>query len=1328
MGWHLYFHLFERIKSAQFHFRSVILCCALFFSLTYGQYQRYQFSHLTVNDGLSQNTINGIVQDTLGFIWIATPDGINKFDGYSIKQYRRNSTGQNKLPDNFIRCLTKAENGNIWIGTESGIAVELDPILETFENIGNITDGYPIHTILVLKDEIWFGSWGAGIFIYNLEEKTIVHFNTLVEGGSTILDPFISDIKLMADGSIWVTTHNAGIMHITRTESQLYSVRNFIHDPENDESLSNDEVNTVFQDSDGVIWVGTITALDRYDNDIDRFEHFSLEIPDKLFSVNALVEIEKDKLLLSLQNGGLVFFNSSNGRLIQYTNDPTDPNSLSYDAINTIFKDRSGEIWIGTWGRGLDHFTPNSIFKHYSYRADEENSISHPSVRSILKTQNNLWVGSYGGLDRFDRSGRLIRRYTPHNSDLSNINVYALYQEKDILWIGTEGGGLNQLNLSTGGITCFVHKEKQYSGNNFIFSMAAKDDRYVWIGSHEGIEIFDRKEQLFIPLVDQKLYPAELSTQTVHALLFDDENNLWVGTDDRGVYKMTVDGTHIESVTQVSTQSKKAALNNDRIKCIIQDASGRIWIGSSGGGITILSEDNIAYITESDGLANDVVYGIVEDKKHNIWCSTNQGISRFNPSTNIFTNFDHQYGLQSDEFNTGAFYQDEDGNIYFGGINGITVFDPEKYRNTTPIRSPIMTQLFLSNKVVNPGDKIEGKEILKTPLYSTPQMSLLPNIDQITFEFSDMTYSHPKKIRYSYRIKGLSDQWNETDGLRNFAIYNHLPAGNFIFQVRYKLRHNQEFGPSRSLEITIPPPFYFTWWAMTFYITLLIGVLFALFRYQRNKHEKELRRQQELVRNLKRIDALKLETIKNQEKYQKLFQNSMDAIFIANGNGEFIDFNPSWRSLFRMDIDSKEKNSIFNLFADENEKSRFRELVLQAESIKDFEATLLSSDNNPLTCLITGSALKDHHHNIVSIQGIVRDITYEKQAQEEIKRLSRGVDAAGESFIMTDLDEKILYANPSFTALTGYSAEEVIGLTPRLLKSGKHPREFYVNMWEQLISGKRWTGEITNKRKDESFYNATLTITPVKDESGQVTGYIAIHSDITKRKEMEDALRSSEKKYKYLAQQLMTIQDAERERISRDIHDSLGQSLATLAVQTDLNINSLEEIAPSISNDMNKTKSLIRDAIEECRRLSFELNPLSLQRLGLVQALNELTNNIIERSELEIAFNAPINMLAAKSEIEIAIYRVVQEAFSNIFKHANAKQVVVNLSTHQNRILLEIIDDGVGFSFNKDLDGDRLMGGFGLLNMQERIANCGGEFLLNSTPGKGTEIRISIPV
>lgn len=1274
---------------------------------TVGQPLEYHFTTFTVDDGLSQNSIFALAQDQTGRIWMGTGTGIDYYNGNRIKTINESILARES--EWFVRCLLFDQNGHLWIGTESGILASFDPLKMDWVYRSTIARGTGIRSLQFVENGILVGTWGSGIYYHdNISDTT---YSIVPELKNAKINRIIVD----STGTFWVATNDSGLYRFTidSTEARCEQFK-----PATVSPPWGVEIYDILPDDKGRMWIGSRKGLTRISSK-GKIRHFTTHVPHRAFNGFNQIANYGDKLVLGLVDNGIALFSKSTGK-IQHVEHVTDEaQSLPGDKINAIFVDHTKEVWIGTWGGGVTHFNPAPLFEHINTLPYDRNSISNSSVRAILLYPDSvLWVGSYGGLDRYGIDSNTHDHYTPNNSELSNINVYCLLPDRKNIWVGTEGGGLFLHTPDSQTFKSLPHPA-DVPGKDFIFAISDFTSDEIVVGTHLGIDIINRHTGVFRKsLTSNPAFPKQLQSQTVQCLYLQD-SVLWVGTATNGVFQLKIPGGEIQSYSHYKAGESSGLIVN-RIKCIIEDVRGNIWVGTQGGGLARFNGNRFVSPIELDLLPSKTIYGICEDKQGYLWLSTNQGILRYDDSSNELVQFVRDNGLQENEFNTAAFYQAQDGKLYFGGINGITSFYPHKLLQDIPPK-PVISEYRMatgeSSKIDFGGDTDSWHSLsgIKT-------ITMSMNRGHLALLFSSPDYHHRQGMIFAYRLAGLEESFQETTGDRPFTSFTHLPPGSYNFILKSRYSGSQFWSPETQLAIFVPTPFWRTRLAYLFYVLSGICISVLAFHYY-TRHDRKLRaEQQEKIKQLERIDRLKQESLLSKEKYQHVFNQSADPIFIVDKDGFFEDLNKAGQQLLDIHEDLS-THCLFDLFSDETGAETLKTELDRGGEVKDLEFNLTSLGGNNLVVLISGTVRKVNE-KINGYQGNFRDITMDIQRNVEIRRLLSGLEAAGESMVMTDVEGQILYVNPAFTKITGFSLKEAIGKTPAILNSGQHTPDFFKHLWSTILSGKPWSGEITNRKKNGKFYTASLTIAPWKDLKGNIGGFVAIHTDITRRLKMEKDLKRSRQAYQNLTQKLLAVQDNERERISRDIHDSLGQYLAALALRNDIIQENLSDQNPVAKHNLKESRKLIHKAIKECRRLSFELNPLSLQRLGLIQAIRELISTVPQGKKLKIHFDHPEN-LDLSSDIGTALYRVCQEALSNMTKYSEADKVDINLEERKDEYVMSIKDNGKGF----DMASITYSGfqGSGILNMQERIYALGGKFSIKSHPHEGVNIDIRIP-
>jgi len=843
-----------------------------------------QFTHLSLKDGLSQATVFCMLQDSRGFMWFGTEDGLNQYDGYKFTVYRHNPKDINSLSNNWINALYEDKQGILWIGTEGGGLNRLDYETQTFKRYLHQPDNP-----------------------HSLSHDTVL---SIYEDSQAIM---------------WIGTDEGGLNQFDRQSGQFIRYQ---HDPKNPHSLSHNKVWRIYEDSQATLWVGTYQGLNRFDRQTQQFRHYVHE-PNNPYSLshNTVLSLYEDRqgvLWIGTEGGGLNRFDRQQGRFKHYQHDPQDETSLSQNVVWAIYQDRGGELWIGTHG-GLNRFNrQQQTFTRYLPDATNPYSLSHNAVWSIYEDNTEvLWISTLGGLNRFDRKGKKFKHYhrdpqQPQNS-LSNNNVRAIYQDsRGILWIGTYGGGLNRFNRQTGQVIHYLNDPDDPTSlsHNNVRVIFEDSQKLLWVGTYGGgLNRFDVNTGQFYHYYQQSDNPKTLSDNNIKTIYEDTQGNLWIGTFAGGLNRFhpaeerfsrylhdpddpySISSNDVQVIYEDShgslwigthdglnrfdrsrelffryfhePQSRKT-LSNNSILSIYETEAGILWLGSYSGlnRLDTLTE-TFSYYTEADGLANEVIYGILEDDQGFLWLSTNKGLSKFNPKTETFRNYDMSDGLQSDEFNLGAYFKNINGELFFGGINGFNVFNPGQVKDNPYIPPVFITDFQIFNQSVAVGPQ----SILKRHINVTQDITLSYQHSVFSFEFAALDYTHPERNQYAYQLVGFDKTWNDVDSQRRFVTYTNLDPGHYHFKVKGSNNDGVWNEQGTKVHLLITPPWWETWWAYSLYVIAVLAIIWEYLRRQRQKlveserinlflEEKVIERTQEL--NEKNTALIQLNQEKNE--------------------------------------------------------------------------------------------------------------------------------------------------------------------------------------------------------------------------------------------------------------------------------------------------------------------------------------------------------------------------------------------------------------------------------------------------------------------------------
>ena len=794
----------------------------------------FEFERISLEQGLSQSVVLCILQDSKGFMWFGTQDGLNRYDGYEFVVYKHDPENPDSLSNSWVLSIYQDQDGVLWIGTFGGGLDRFDRETEQFTHYQNDpNDPYSLSNDFVqsiYKDRegvLWIGTGGGGLDRFDRETEQFTHYQNDPNDPHSLTSNGVPSIYQDREGVLWVGTGGGGLNKFDRETEQ------FTRHP------TDSSVQSIFQDQEGMLWIGTGGGgLARFDPETEQFTYYQSILTDShSLSNNAVTSVYQDRegvLWIGTNGGGLDRFDREMEQFIHYQSDLNNPHSLSSNVVQSIYEDQAGVLWIGTFGGGLSKFDRSTQrFIHYQNDPNNLHSLSANLVWSVYKDREGvLWIGTGGGgLDRFDRETNRWRHYrnipTDPHSLSANVVMFIYEDREDVLWIGTFGGGLDRFDRET---EQFAHYQNiptdTYSlSANAVSAIYQDREGVLWIGTFGGgLNRFDRETEQFTSYQNVPTDTHSLSSNTIVSIYQDREGVLWIGTNSGGLDRFDRETEQFTSYQNVPTDTH--SLSNDIVMSIYQDREGVLWIGTAGGGLSKFdrASETFTHYREKDGLPNDTVYGILEDDHGNLWLSTNEGLSKFDPQTETFKNYDAGDGLQSNEFNMSAYYKSSGGEMFFGGINGFNAFYPDDVKDNPYVPPIVITDFQLFNETVAVG----GDSPLQKPIAETKEIELSYKDDFFTFEFAALHYSSPEENQYAYMMEGLDTDWNYV-GTRRFAGYTSVPPGKYTFRVKGSNSDSVWNEEGISIRIIITPPFWQTWWFRILVTLLVVGGVLGVF-------------------------------------------------------------------------------------------------------------------------------------------------------------------------------------------------------------------------------------------------------------------------------------------------------------------------------------------------------------------------------------------------------------------------------------------------------------------------------------------------------------------
>ncbi len=811
--------------------------------------QKIFFRNYTVMNGLCANTIWDIEQDSQGFMWFGTKYGLNRFDGHEFKCYQFDKNNPKSIGNNFIRKIFKYDDDTFWIGTDDGIYI-FDLKTEIFTLFSPIGKKFINDIFKDSKQNIWIASKANGVYKYQPKQKHI--YNYVNEAGRPGLSSNeISKIIEDAKGNIWIGTYGKGI-DVLNPDAE--TVKNF-HTNNRVNSISNNFVLSLFKDIDNNIWIGTMSGgLNFYNPQSQIFKLYSKNansgISDNI--IRDIYQYDRSKIYFATEEG-LNVFDTKNQTFKSYQSRNDDLYSISDDAVYTVFRDREGGFWIGTFFGGLNYYNEKYSNLEYYYPSGASNSLVGNAVSSFLKTGNHyLWVGTEdAGLNLFNTQDKTFKRYpfSPNQEKLSYHNIHALYQDKfKNIWVGIYTGGLNVLNPETGKIKRYIsNPQNSHSlSDNSVYSIDEDREGRIWVSTISGLNLYNPKTDDFTRVQDKNLLKT-----TIYQVYQDKSRTLWIATYDNGLVKMDTAG----KTTRFMMNSSANSITSNKVISILDDDQGNLWLSTDGGGLNIFNIKNETFIdgNKKFGIASDVVFGVVKQNQNFFWLSTNKGIYEVDVNAKTSRNFNKWDNLQSQQYNYKAFFKDGNGKIYFGGIKGFNAFNPKGIKHNSQKAPIVFTNFQIFNKDLSIAD---GSSPLDKSINFTKKITLKHNQSVMSIEYAQLSFIAPNKAQYAFKMDGFDKEWNKV-GSQQKATYTNLPAGNYRFLVTELNSSDDPFAHPYALDIEILPPFYKTKTAYLLYFVFVVGAIYLLSRFFLDK--------------AKRRNQIKLERLKdiNEKEFYK---------------------------------------------------------------------------------------------------------------------------------------------------------------------------------------------------------------------------------------------------------------------------------------------------------------------------------------------------------------------------------------------------------------------------------------------------------------------------
>ncbi|MEJ5200670.1 MAG: two-component regulator propeller domain-containing protein [Anaerolineales bacterium] len=952
-------------------FRGILLCLALVVSclsplqVVKAQSSNIRFNRLTTTDGLPHDIVQCVLQDHDGYLWFGTQRGLSRYDGYTFTNFHHHRTDSNSLVNDTINVLFEDSWGWLWIGTVSG----LDHFDATRQNIIHHPDVYESIKSIIEDSEgnIWIGTAGSGLFRFDRSSNTFVNFVHDPTNPFSLSDNHINSLFLDSSYILWIGTEYGGLNALDIQQMRFKAFRNLSVD-----NLFLDRVTTILPSGEDKLWIGTGNYHEKETGGLALFDPQQEKIiqfyePLRHRHITTLLWDETYFILWIGSEEGLYRFNPASGLLEGYQNDPLNPFSLSANNITGLAQDRSGNLWITTYGGGVNHYARARLrFTLYTPTGRDSSKQNTAPVGTLLKDrQGIIWVGLHdNGLVRFDRN-KNQSTYFYHVSDdpfsLSHDHVTALYEDRrGNLWVGTQEG-LDRLDRLTGRFEHYVHKpEDPHSIAPGAVKVIIEDSRgFLWIGTEEPgtLSRYDPVSETFLRYVHNEHEDQSLpATYGIRAIVEDHEGKLWLGTYN-GLIRFD---PQKESFSQYRHNSLEPdSLSHDFVWALYEDPEGYLWIGTHVGldrlswpcGLAEGCEPIFEVYTTENGLPDDSIVSILGDKHQRLWLATmGGGLAAFDPSKGKVRSYTAEDGLQGNAFIIGAAYHSPDGEMLFGGLNGFNTFYPDQIHDNPLPPNIVLTAFRKFDQVKN----------FEEGLNNVKEIRLSYKENFFAFEFAALDFTAPERNQYAYKLEGFDNDWVYC-GTRRYASYTNLSPGEYVFRVKGSNNDGIWNEQGVSVRVVVTPPFWGTLWFQVLVVLIVAGVAYSVIRER-----------------LRYIDTLR----RSEERFRTLFEN----VPLGVCEADFAQFppvlkhaNPHWFSLFGWTIRRSDEPMLERCLSVSTLEHCRSRLFEQKTIVLETSGFRYDGNTFPLRLSVTVGAEKDLRRCIL----VAEDVTAEKARRSE---------------------------------------------------------------------------------------------------------------------------------------------------------------------------------------------------------------------------------------------------------------------------------------------------------------------------------------------------------
>ena len=870
--------------------------------------EHYYFKNLSIRNGLSQNTVNAILQDRKGFMWLGTKDGLNRYDGLSFRKFKHDAANPRSIGNSFITSLYEDFNGNIWVGTDAGVYIYY-PEKEAFEEFDcqSLEKTRIERSVSMIAGDkqgrVWIAVEAQGMFCYDTRQKLLRNYP---------LSEISSNIKCFtfdSGGTLWLGFYGDGLYY---SKDNLATVHPYGSPEDGKREFEGGVITKIVQGNYNCLYIGSVkegvSELNLTSGQVRNL--LAIDESGESIFCRDLLPYSDNELWIGTESG-IYIYNLRTAQFIHLRASLYDSYSLSDNAIYALYKDREEGLWIGSYFGGVDYYPRQYTYFAKYYPKNIANSLHGKRVREFCRADDGtLWIGTEdGGLNHFNPKTKEFHFFEP---SAGFTNIHGLCMDGSHLWVGTFSKGLRVIDTRTGVVLrTYTEGHTPHSLNdNSIFSICRTSAGEIYLGTLFGLLRYNRTQDNFDRI-------PELNGKFVYDIKEDSYGNLWLATYANGAYCYDVSVRRWKNYVFDAEDEK--SLPYDKVLSVFEDSYRQIWLTTQGGGFCLFHPDTETFTRYGlkDGLPNDVVYQIVEDDDRFLWLTTNNGLVRFDPKTMEMKVFSTANGLPTNQFNYRSGFKDEAGNIYLGSINGFVAFDPRTFAENRQVPSVAITDFLLFNKEVPVG---ETDSPLKSSITFSDKVVLTADQNSFSFRIAALSYQAPRMNKLMYKLEGFDEGWL-TIGESPLVTYSNLGYGDYVFKVKASNSDGVWNEQETSLHLSILPPFYLSGWAYCFYVLFFMGCLVCVIFYFKRRNYRKQHRQMEML---------------EQEKEREVYHAKID--FFTNVAHEIrtpltLIKGPLENIILKKEVDSETKEDLYIM------KQNTERLLNLTNQLLDFRKT-----------------------------------------------------------------------------------------------------------------------------------------------------------------------------------------------------------------------------------------------------------------------------------------------------------------------------------------------------------------------------------------------------